>query len=203
MDLDPLLILIVPCLLKLYWQVSFVHMTALLNYCSFFLHYCDIEFTDRVRSQGELNLLSLIMEFRKTFEKLILVLIGIVGVYVQGTKNPLFETYAANMWSTLLAAVVFCCTGEISCSEFAAVVSGSLVSVSLISALLPVKIGVIIIYITWTFAAFVVVVYRCGRWALNSCLLNKFSLHISHLFQDTDQDSPTEPRRLPVWWRVN
>lgn len=167
-------------------------MTALLNYCSFFLHYCDIEFTDRVRSQGELNLLSLIMEFRKTFEKLIAALIGIVGVYVQGTHDPLFETYAANMWSTLVAAVVFFCSEKISCSEFAAVVSGTLVSVSLISTLLAVKTGLIIICIAWTFAVFVVVVYRYGRWALDSCR------HISHLFQNTDQDSPAEPRQPPV-----
>lgn len=120
------------------------------------------------------------------FQYLNPILIGIVAANVQGATQPLLATHALNIWSFLVATLVYCFALEAkdvvtgspgpqqnqanSCTHFwsfVAFVHGSVSSVSLVSTFVSRSAGYIILCIAWPFAAISIVVYQYGSSILD------------------------------------
>ncbi|KAL5798832.1 hypothetical protein ACOSQ2_003652 [Xanthoceras sorbifolium] len=122
------------------------------------------------------NARQLVFMIGKSFNCLIPMLIGVLQVNSQSKYVSPFETHPTNMWVFMVSTFIYFCAAQRSIPL--AVISGSLSSVSIVSVLLPPRLGPII-FIPWTFVP-IIVAYQVHAVSIrNACQkLNRMMIDI-------------------------
>ncbi|KAH7576297.1 hypothetical protein ACOSQ2_003658 [Xanthoceras sorbifolium] len=142
------------------------------------------------------NAQQLVFMIGKSFNCLIPMLVGVLQVNSQSKDVSPFETHPENMWIFVVSTFIYFSAAQRSMPLAPAVVAGSLSSVSIVSVLLPRRLGPLI-FIPWTFVP-IIVAYQVHAVSIRNACHKLHQIIMDIISKLSGTRNSIEQQELPV-----